>query len=91
MAVERILIIRLLPLCCFCAIVVITSRSLSARFRPAWLIVADVGTFVLRELADDPEKPCQVKFTWRYATNSMNLQNTKSSDVFTDDFDFVFT
>lgn len=62
-----------------------------ARFRPAWLMVAVVGTFVLGELADDPEKPCQVKFTWRYATNRMNLQNTKSSDVFTDDFDFVFT
>ena len=43
------------------------------------------------EIADIPEKPCQVKFTWRYATNRINLQNPKSSDVFTDDFDFVFT
>ena len=30
----------------------LSSRSLSARFRPALLIVAVVGTFVLRELAD---------------------------------------
>ena len=30
----------------------LSSRSLSARFRPAVLIVAVVGTFVLRELAD---------------------------------------
>ena len=42
------------------------------------------------EIADDPEKPNQVKFTWRYATNRINLQNPKSGDVFTDDFDFVF-
>ena len=42
------------------------------------------------EIADDPEKPCSVKFTWRYATNRINLQNPKSGDVFTDDFDFVF-
>ena len=26
------------------------------------------------EIADDPEKPCQVKFTWRYAENRINLQ-----------------
>lgn len=43
------------------------------------------------EIADEPEKPNQVKFTWRYATNRINLQNPKSGDVFTDDFDFVFT
>ena len=42
------------------------------------------------EIADEPEKPNQVKFTWRYATNRINLQNPKSGDVFTDDFDFVF-
>ena len=42
------------------------------------------------EIADDPEKPCQVKFTWRYAENRINLQNPKSSGVFTDDYDFVF-
>ena len=29
----------------------------------------------ISEIADDPEKPCQVKFTWRYATNLINLQN----------------
>ena len=45
----------------------------------------------ISEIADDPEKPCLVKFTWRYATNRINLQNPKSSDFFTDDFDFVFT
>lgn len=42
------------------------------------------------EIEDIPEKPCQVKFTWRYAENRINLQNPKSSGVFTDDYDFVF-
>lgn len=49
---ECILIIRLPPLRCVCEIAALPSRSLSARFRPAWLIVAVVGTFVLRKLAD---------------------------------------
>ena len=32
----------------------LSSRSLSARFRPAWLIIADVETFVFRELCRFP-------------------------------------
>ena len=51
---ECILIIRLPPLCCVCAIAVFPSRSLSARFRPAWLIVADFATSVLSELCCFP-------------------------------------
>ena len=37
-----------------CAIAASSSRSLLARFRPAWLIVADFDTFVLRELCRFP-------------------------------------
>ena len=50
----RILIIRLPPLRCCCAIAVLPSRPLSALFRPAWLIVADFDTFVHRELCRFP-------------------------------------
>ena len=51
---ECILIIRLPPLRCVCAIVASPSRSLCARFRPAWLIVADFATSVLSELCCFP-------------------------------------
>ena len=37
-----------------CAIVAPPSRSLCARFRPVWLIVADFDTSVLRELCRFP-------------------------------------
>lgn len=43
------------------------------------------------ELADLPEKPNSVKFTWRYATNRPTLANPVADDVFNDPFNFTFS
>lgn len=42
------------------------------------------------ELADLPEKPNVVKFTWRYATNRPTLANPISDDIFTNAYNFTF-
>lgn len=42
------------------------------------------------ELADLPEKPNSVKFTWRYATNRPTLTNPVTDDIFTNAYNFTF-
>lgn len=42
------------------------------------------------EMADLPEKPNSVKFTWRYATNSPTLTNLVADDIFTNAYNFTF-
>lgn len=42
------------------------------------------------ELADLPEKPNSVKFTWRYATNHSTLANPVHDDIFTNAYNFTF-
>lgn len=42
------------------------------------------------EMADLPEKPNSVKFTWRYATNSPTLTNPVADDIFTNAYNFTF-
>ena len=42
------------------------------------------------ELADLPEKPNSVKFTWRYATNRPTLTNPVADDIFTNAYNFTF-
>ena len=42
------------------------------------------------EMADLPEKPNSVKFTWRYATNRPTLTNPVVDDIFTNAYNFTF-
>lgn len=42
------------------------------------------------ELADLPEKPNTVKFTWRYATNRPTLTNPVTDNIFTNAYNFTF-
>lgn len=42
------------------------------------------------ELADLPEKPNSVKFTWRYATNRPTLGNPTTNNIFTEPYNFTF-
>ena len=42
------------------------------------------------ELADLPEKPNTVKFTWRYATNRPTLGNPTTNNIFTEPYNFTF-
>ena len=42
------------------------------------------------ELADLPEKPNSVKFTWRYATNRATLANPVADNIFTEPYNFIF-
>ena len=43
------------------------------------------------EIADLPEKPNSVKFTWRYGTNRVTLANPVHDEVFTEPFNFTFS
>lgn len=43
------------------------------------------------EMADLPEKPNSVKFTWRYATNRPTLTNPVHDEVFNEPFNFTFS
>ena len=42
------------------------------------------------EIADDPEKPNTVKFTWRYAENRIAQRNPLGLGIFTEPYDFAF-
>ena len=42
------------------------------------------------EIADDPEKPNTVKFTWRYAKNRIAQRNPLGVGIFTEPYDFTF-
>lgn len=42
------------------------------------------------EIADDPEKPNLVKFTWRYATNRIAQHNPIQDGIFTEPYDYTF-
>ena len=42
------------------------------------------------EIADDPEKPNTVKFTWRYAENRIAQRNPLGLGIFTEPYDFTF-
>ncbi len=42
------------------------------------------------EIADDPEKPNTVKFTWRYAENRIAQRNPLGSGIFTEPYDYTF-
>ena len=43
------------------------------------------------ELADLPEKPNSVKFTWRYDTNRVTLANPVADNIFTEPYNFTFS
>ena len=43
------------------------------------------------ELADLPEKPNTVKFTWRYGTNRVTLANPVTDNIFTEPYNFTFS
>lgn len=42
------------------------------------------------EIADLPEKPNAVKFTWRFATNRTTFANPAADNIFTEPYNFVF-
>ena len=42
------------------------------------------------EIADDPEKPNKVKFTWRYAENRIAQRNPLGLGIFTEPYDYTF-
>lgn len=42
------------------------------------------------EIADDPEKPNTVKFTWRYAENRIAQRNPLGLGIFTEPYDYTF-
>ena len=42
------------------------------------------------EIADDPEKPNTVKFTWRYAENRIAQRNPLGVGIFTEPYDYTF-
>lgn len=42
------------------------------------------------EIADDPEKPNTVKFTWRYAENRIAQRNPLGVGIFTEPYDYIF-
>ena len=42
------------------------------------------------ELADLPEKPNSVKFTWRYGTNRVTLANPVTDNIFTEPYNFIY-
>lgn len=42
------------------------------------------------EIADDPEKPNTVKFTWRYAENRIAQRNPLGVGIFTEHYDYTF-
>ena len=42
------------------------------------------------ELADLPEKPNSVKFTWRYGTNRVTLANPVADNIFTEPYNFIY-
>ena len=42
------------------------------------------------EIADDPEKPNTVKFTWRYAENRIAQRNPLGLGIFTEHYDYTF-
>ena len=42
------------------------------------------------EIVDIPEKPCQVKFTWRYATNRIAQKNPVKEELFTKQYNYSF-
>lgn len=42
------------------------------------------------EIADDPEKPNTVKFTWRYAENRIAQRNPMGKGIFTAPYDYTF-
>lgn len=42
------------------------------------------------EIADLPEKPNTVKFTWRYGTNRVTLANPVADNIFTEPYNFTF-
>lgn len=43
------------------------------------------------ELADLPEKPNTVIFTWRYGTNRVTLANPVTDNIFTEPYNFTFS
>ena len=42
------------------------------------------------EIADDPEMPNKVKFTWRYAENRIAQRNPLDIGIFTEHYDYTF-
>ena len=42
------------------------------------------------EIVDIPEKPCQVKFTWRYASNRIAQKNPVKDELFTEQYNYSF-
>ena len=42
------------------------------------------------EIADEPEKPNTVKFTWRYAENRIAQRNLLGLGIFTEPYDYTF-
>ena len=42
------------------------------------------------EIADDPEKPNTVKFTWRYASNRIAQHNHVQDGIFTEPYNYTF-
>ena len=42
------------------------------------------------EIADDPEKPNTMKFTWRYAENRIAQRNPLGVGIFTEPYDYTF-
>lgn len=42
------------------------------------------------EIADNPEKPNTIKFTWRYAENRIEQRNPLGLGIFTEPYDFTF-
>ena len=42
------------------------------------------------EIADEPEKPNTVKFTWRYAENRIAQRNPLGLGIFTEPYDYTF-
>ena len=42
------------------------------------------------EIADEPEKPNTVKFTWRYAENRIAQRNPLGIGIFTEPYDYTF-
>ena len=43
------------------------------------------------EIADLPEKPNSVKFTWRYGTNRVTLANPVTDNIFSEPYNFTFS